>query len=167
VTCHFTADDIVDQVWYNGIQLNAATGLSANWEKSVNHIKTVDFTSVSGAVLAMKVHDHQDGKGASKAFMIYCRSEVPAWQFGLRETCTASATSADRNCREAAGYIKATGSTPGSGNWKSNDYDDSSWGIPTGDLIQGRWGIYLEPDAGGLWFGANQYNHYRIRHSSA
>merc|ERR1711957_543450 len=112
---------------------------------------------VSGAVLAMKVHDEEDGKGPSKAFMIYCRSEVSAWQFGLRETCTASATMADPHCREAAGYIKATGWTSGSGNWKYNDYNDSSWGTPTGDNLQADWRVHLEPNAGGLWYGPYKY----------
>ena len=108
VTCEFTADDIVDNLYVDNVDITSTVvGTRGSWV----HVKTVSFNAPVGrtVVLAAAARDYNSPGGVQ--FILGCQSDNPTWG-ALR-------TQPDGNWRTFVG------SPPSE--WYQNDFEANAW----------------------------------------
>jgi len=176
VTCRFFADDYIDEVYYNGVDMRdyslGVPFLTAG-PTGADKIKTLKFRPVAGGVLAIAANDNQPGTSA--AFALRCDSTHPEskWNFVLsaenaatyaRATGTHGATAGEEE-DEYVGSIGGQGLRPESAvphqDWVNNEFDDSAWESPTKCTCD-HWPKKHRTLGTGTWYKQHKYVFYRI-----
>ena len=135
VSVQMSADDYVDEVYYNGQSIrHTVSGVG----DGVATLKTFTFQAVPGAVLAIAAHDNQPGNSAS--FYMKCTSTNPqsGWNMQIRPghpSCKAFGTGGVSGGAPSAHQNVGSMGRPTRYNppwgWETNGFDDSRWKAPT------------------------------------
>merc|ERR1712238_458326 len=127
VTCEFTIDNEVDQVWVDGVDVTSTVvGNLGNWGDK----KTVSFTSGESGVLAIKGRDYEEG----------CRNG------GLAVKCTSGSNTASVWNMNSGGTGRLSWLVPSARNGYVTPLDDTnekSWYEP-GYSRRGDFGVPLD-----------------------
>jgi hypothetical protein len=164
VSVRMSADDFIDEVYYNGVDIRGSVSEPSSGAPT---LKTFSFTVVPGAVLAVAANDNEPGTSAS--FYMRCTSSNPksGWNnLQLRQghpACKAYGTASYNGKVGSMGRPKEH-DPPAA--WTKNDFEDCWWTHPTKETHQ-HWSKHhgMSP---GVWCGKHKFTFYRIRpdHSS-
>jgi len=157
VTATFNADDYIDEVYYNGKDVQCEV---EGVNESVSTLKTFKFQPVSGAVLAIAANDNESGKSA--AFYISFKSDNPDWNFQLsvRNVQERNVKSFGTEGSAPMGSMRRPIDSNPPYEWFENWFDDSSWDFP-GPATCNIWpNRHHMP---GLWHGQSTFTFYRIK----
>jgi hypothetical protein len=175
VTCWFMADDHIDEVFYNGIDMcdYTLTGVPyvTDRPKGCDTLKTLRFKPVPGAVLAIAANDDQPGTSA--AFSLRCLStdKFSKWNFELNPASTfvrvfgtgGKTADPENTTDERVGSLGGKGAREEKWiphpHWMANEFDDVAWSPPHEASCKhwpSKHGMH------GTWYKEHKYVFFRI-----